>query len=145
MNAFSKNVLRFTSKSILLYLGMITSDGQKDIIICKDVNSKIEISPEIHLNVKKINLLLRTNGIQPINVDYEVYFMGSIVYSCSYTINVHETRCFWNSDIKTVQVEQCGEIKHAKVADIETWSNKQFLKHFEETGHCKNINNRDTL
>lgn len=124
---------------------MITPNGQKDIVTCKDFISEIEISPEIYLNVKKINLLLRTNGIQPIDLDYEVIFMGSIVYSCSYTINVYDKKCFWNSDIKTRQIEECGEIKHAKVVDIEMWSNKQFMKHFEETGHCKNINNRDTL
>ena len=124
--------------------GFIIPVGKKDIIRIGDYYNIIAIDEEFFIKVEEVSIISETEENLVISVIYTAIHNGAKVFMADYAIKTNKKKCFWQSDVKGTLIEY-AKVKFAKVTQMEKWANERFCKHFEETRHGKEINNKDTL
>ncbi len=141
---FLKQISKCFARAILLENGFIIPDEKKDIIRIGEYYKIIAIDEDFFVKVEDISVASETEENLVIAVTYTGVHNGSKVFTADYKIKINKDRCFWQSDVKGTLIEY-AKVKFAKVMQMEKWANERFCNHFEETGHGKEINNKDSL
>lgn len=141
---FLKQISKCFARAILLENGFIIPDGKKDIIRIGDYYNIIAIDEEFFIKVEEISVVAETEENLVISVVYTAIHKGAKVFMADYVIKTNKNKCFWQSDAKGTLIEY-AKVRFAKVMQMEKWANERFCNHFKETGHGKEINNKDTL
>lgn len=141
---FLKQISKCFSRAILLENGFIFPEGNKDVIKIGEFESSIEVDTDFTVNVDKISIEHEDEESLLIAVVYTGIFREEKVFTADYKIKTNKDKCFWQSDVKGTVTEH-QKVKFVKVTQMESWANERFCKHFAETGHGRQINNKDTL